>query len=140
MMDRYFKEKVFLTFAEMQGELFPESEVVDAIRNPLCVECDERAIYRDAEGDYWCQKDVHRAKGEVTTLVLKETPAQAEARLAREAEGRGDQPSVTIKVPKNGMVVMEGGGGGGGSGRKTAETDMSHANRPRGGRTKRKKI
>lgn len=116
MIDRYFREKVFLTFATMQQELFPDADVQDTVMNPLCVECEDRAIARDSEQNYLCQKHLRRGVGEVKMIVTLETPAQAEARLLAErdnklAAGLEPQPEVTLE-----------------------ELDQSHANRPRGGR------
>ncbi len=96
MMDKYFREKVHLTFAVMQGELFPNDDVHDTIKNPKCQHCGDRAIYRDKEKIYYCQKDVRRSTSEVTLLVTQETPAQAEKRILKEREAK-DQPALVME-------------------------------------------
>jgi len=125
MMDKYFREKVHLTFAVMQGQLFPDADVNDTINNPQCEYCDDRAIYRDKEKIYYCQKDVRRSSTEVTLLVTKETPAQAEARILAEREAAMKEDGAEVVLPGMEAAVDD-------------TKDTSHANRPRGGKTSRK--
>lgn len=118
LAQKYFKLPVFLTFAVMQGQLFPDEDIEDTITNPICEECDDRAIFRDDAHAYYCQKHVRMTSNEVHSLVTKETPAQAEKRILKEREAK-NQPAL----------VMEGTV-------KEVVDDMSHANKPKGGRRK----
>jgi hypothetical protein len=101
MMDKYFREKVFLTFAVMQGQLFPDEDVEDTTTNPLCEECGDRAVARDSEHAYFCQKHLRKGQGEVKMIVTLESPAQAEARILAERDGKAaaageNQPSLVM--------------------------------------------
>ncbi len=48
---------------------------------PLCEHCDDPAVARDSEDAYFCGAHVKLGVGEVTFIVKKETPAEAEARV-----------------------------------------------------------
>lgn len=128
MMDRYFREKVFLTFATMQQELFPDQDVTDAVTNPECVECGDRAIARDSEKNYLCQKHLRRGIGEVKMIVTLETPAQAEARLLAEREAREAEKVEAGEGPVGDGITDDT------EALQKLASDQSHANRPRGGR------
>lgn len=88
MMGKYFREKVFVTFAEMQKDLFPKNGVQDTIQNPKCNECDEPATRRDSEGTHLCAKHVRAGKGEVKLLTSRETPKEAQKRIEKEAAAK----------------------------------------------------
>ncbi len=109
---KYYRRSVWLTMADMQAELFPQAEPGIVNPNAKCLHCGEPARWIDSEKDFFCQKDVRKAKGEVTLIVPLESPAQAEARVLAEAGiVKNDEPE---------------------------QPDMSHANRPRGGKAKRR--
>ena len=111
MMNKYYDQKVYLTFEEMQGELF-----TDPTKTPKCEQCNDPSVARDSTGAYLCQKDVKNGVGKIEWILKKETPKQAEKRVAAELAAKD-------KAGKKG---------------KPAAEDMSHANRPRGGKTSRK--
>lgn len=93
MMGKYFREKVFVTFSEMQKDLFPKKGVQDTVTNPSCNVCDELATRRDSEGTHLCAKHVRAGKGEIRLLTSKETPREAQKRMEKEltaASGSSD--------------------------------------------------
>ncbi len=86
MMGKYFKRKVFLTFETMQKEL----PLGDA---PKCEHCNDPAVAHDSEDTYLCGGHVKRGKGEVTFIVKRETPSEAEARVMAAAGGEKEDMS-----------------------------------------------
>jgi len=90
---RYYDEKVYLTFEEMQLKL-PLSA------NPKCEECENDAVCRDAAGTYFCEKDRKKAKGEVTYIAKKESPVEAQVRRDKEDLLKGDAKTLPFKKNK----------------------------------------
>jgi hypothetical protein len=85
LVHKYYKSTCFLTFEASQAEIEFEEDQIGSTQKH-CEECEEPAIYEDSEHSFFCGKHVRAAHGEVKLIVRKETPAEAEARLAREAE------------------------------------------------------
>ncbi len=119
MMDKYFREKVWVTFAQMQAEMFPKADIIDTVKNPTCFECGERATWRDSEQNHLCDKDLRLGKGEVVRITTLESPAQAQARILKELEAK-NATSAPAQEPEPTVTT--------GNGEKF---DASHANRKR---------
>jgi hypothetical protein len=110
---RYFKTKVYLTFAAMQAEL-PMDHPNTVESNALCEECDLVATVIDQDGHTYCSKHVRAAVGEIRELhpERRETPQQAEQRVLREALAGStplgaDEPGAPIGEPGGPPAVEE---------------------------------
>lgn len=115
---KYFQEKLFITFTSMQGEMFPK-----ALNK--CEYCDDPPVAKDSEGALLCQKDVKKGKGEIDWLLKRETPAQADARAKKEATEKSKAAAADKDDEKRDD--------------DDDKSDNSHANKPKGGKTSRTK-
>lgn len=107
MMGKYFKREVYLTFEAMQMPL-PLNGTAPA--DAVCGFCKNKPVAKDSTGKFLCEKDVKLGVGEVIFITKKETPAQALKRVEADL--------ATKKTPKD------------------DDKDMSHANKPKGGKRK----
>lgn len=74
MLEKYYDQKLFLTFETMQMELPTGNE-------PKCEYCDNPAVAHDSEDTFLCEKDLkNKAVGQVVFIAKTETPAEALAR------------------------------------------------------------
>jgi len=76
---KYYDEKVHLTFAAMQQQLF---------ENTKCKLCGDPPVAKDSKEMFLCQKHVSKGIGEIDWLNKKETPKQAQARALGEATAK----------------------------------------------------
>lgn len=97
LMQKYYQEKLFITFEAMQGTMFPSAETE-------CEFCEDPPVAKDSKDSFLCQKHVKKGIGEIEWLNKKETPKEALARVTKEAASDPE--------------------------------DMSHANKPKGGKRK----
>jgi hypothetical protein len=72
MIEKFYQEKLFLTFEDMQMKL-PTGE------QAICSVCDDVAICMDEHENYFCEKDRGGAVGEVAYIAKLKTPAEAAA-------------------------------------------------------------
>lgn len=111
---KYYDEKVHLTFEAMQQDLFAKGK---------CGFCGDPPVAKDSKDTSLCGKHVKKGIGEVTYILKKETPKEALARAVGEATAK------SAGLTMGGTVTPT-----------PDKDDMSHANRPRGGRTKRQAV
>lgn len=71
MLEKYYDQKLFLTFEDMQLSL-PSGDAA------LCEDCGDPAICHDENDSYYCNKHRNKSTGEVTYISKIETPAQIE--------------------------------------------------------------
>lgn len=109
---KYFKTKLNLTFEEMQKPLFVAGE-------SKCEHCSETAIGH-SEWQFLCQKHRDKAKGAFELLVKKKTPAEKAAAAKKDGKAAA---AGSDKEEQTSLIDAD-----------DDSKDMSHANKPRGGR------
>lgn len=106
---RFYRKKIFLTFAAMQGELPLDNKQNTVAGEALCEECGNLAFVVDQEGATFCRKHVRAAAGEIRELhpERRETPKQAEQRVLKEAldgpaPADGSDPHIGAQIGEPG--------------------------------------
>lgn len=88
MLEKYYDQKLFLTFEDMQLSL-PDGGYI------TCSECDDPAVCYDSEETAFCDKHRKKAVGDVTYITKIETPAESAAKSE-------DDDASHINKPKGG--------------------------------------
>jgi hypothetical protein len=95
MLEKFYDEKLFLTFEDMQLTL-PNGDTIK------CEECDDPAICHDEEDNYYCDKHRSKSTGEVTYISKIETPAQKAAAAGAATPPDDDKDASHANRPKGG--------------------------------------
>lgn len=93
MLEKYYDEKLFLTFEDMQLTL-PNGDTIK------CEECDDPAVCHDEEDNYYCDKHRKKGTGEITYISKIETPAETAA--AKKPPVDDDKDASHANRPKGG--------------------------------------